>query len=129
MKKLQSEADRLFSLLVRQDAANSEGIVQCDTCGNFMEWRKSQCGHFMSRRHNSTRFDRLNVAPQCVKCNIFSQGEQMQFAEYIDNLHGEGTAKSLLQKSKMQCKRSDIDYQWLIEEFKKELKEKNYVTR
>lgn len=120
------EADRLFSLLVRQDAADSQGMVVCATCGRRMPWRSADNGHFMVRQNLCTRFDRQNVAPQCGKCNCFEEGRQYDFAKYINEKYGEGTADWLSQKSKMTCKLTALDIYYLIDEFKTELKTKKF---
>lgn len=54
----------------------------------------------MSRRHNILRYRDENTAAQCYGCNVMSQGRQYEFAIAIDELYGEGTAKSLHKESK-----------------------------
>ena len=63
-KDYKKDADRLFSLLVRQENADDDGIVTCCTCGKRMFWRKAHCGHFIPRQAQSTRFDRENTDVQ-----------------------------------------------------------------
>jgi hypothetical protein len=128
LSKLQKELDRLFSLWVRQSNAVN-GVVSCCTCGKIMPWRASQCGHFMSRRYNSTRFDDKNVAPQCSSDNMFNQGRQFEFGLYIDKKYGVGTAEALSVKSKMLCKRTKFDYEYLIKEIKDKLLENGFEVR
>jgi hypothetical protein len=125
---LKKEADRLFSLWVRQ--SNSvHGIVHCCTCNKPMMWRDSHCGHFMSRRSLSTRFLEKNTAPQCTYCNTFDQGKQYEFSLYLDAKYGKGTAESMLIKSKMTAKISDFEYKDMIEKLKRKLKENNFLIR
>ena len=126
---LEREADRLFSLLIRQDAADENGIVKCCTCNKRHHWRHIHCGHFMPRQHKSTRFDRRNTGPQCCDCNTFQEGRQFQFSKYINATYGDGTAEEMLFKSKMNCKRSAFDLKYMIAEFKAELKRKGYEIR
>ena len=128
MKDLQKEADRLFSLLVRQH--NSEdGLIFCCTCKKQMPWRESHCGHFMSRRHISTRYEFKNTAPQCTGCNTYQFGRQFEFGLYLDAKYGKGTAEEMLSKSNQTVKKTQADYQILIDWLKKTLKENGYQIR
>ena len=54
-----------------------------------------QNGHFQSRRHHSTRWDEQNCQVQCVKCNLYEQGEQFRFGLALDSKYGEGTSEEL----------------------------------
>lgn len=119
---LMKEADKLFSLIVRLKASNDQGYAKCCTCNSVHHWKEMDCGHFMSRKHQSTRYDERNTGCQCKDCNIFSQGKQYEFAKYLDKVHGPGTADEMLLKSKMSCKRTRFDWLYLIEEFKTTLK-------
>ena len=55
-----------------------------------------QAGHFMSRKHYSTRWDEDNVQVQCVSCNLFRQGEQYKFSLFL----GKTKSKRLYLQSK-----------------------------
>jgi len=114
--------DKIFSEFVRQRDADLRGVVECCTCKTPMLWKKSHCGHFMSRGHQSTRYDEKNTAVQCPSCNSFDQGKQYEFALYLDKRYGPGTADKMLMKSKMTCKRDRYDLECLIAEYKNKLK-------
>ena len=126
--QLMKEADRLFSLLIRQ-SNSKDGMCECMTCGKMYPWRGIQCGHYMSRRHLSTRFDRMNCAPQCVRCNILSSGRQADFGDKIDKIYRIGMAEKLKLKSKMKSKLTTTDLRWMIEEYKKELLERDFEAK
>ncbi len=114
--------DRIFSEYIRKrDTPNGAG--QCCTCGKLLQYKGSHCGHFMSRVHQSTRYDEQNCAIQCPFCNTYRQGEQYQFGIYIDRRWGKGTAESLLHKSRMLCKRNRNDILYLTKEFRTKIKE------
>tara|TARA_R100000655_G_C2899952_1_gene178657 strand:- start:31 stop:285 length:255 start_codon:yes stop_codon:yes gene_type:complete len=78
------------------------------------------CGHFQSRRFTSTRWDETNCQVQCVRCNIFSQGEQFKFGQKLDIIYGEGTALGLEQKAKKTEKLTRVDIQEMINYYKNE---------
>lgn len=77
--------DTVFSQYIRLRYAKDE-IAECVTCGKKDHYKKLQCGHFMSRRHYSTRWDENNVGVQCYGCNITSQGQQFLFYGFNDAL-------------------------------------------
>ena len=114
-------ADKYFSLYVRQRDADENGMVKCCTCGKRGHWKDFDCGHFMSRRYEATRFEEKNTGVQCTGCNIFSQGKQFEFGKYLDGRYGDGTAEKMLLMSKMTVKRGELGLRWIIEEYKKKI--------
>lgn len=112
MNKAKAKADKYFSLYIRERDKNKP----CITCGQYSD--KKDCGHFISRRFEATRFDEKNSHGQCIKCNRFEYGNQYEHGKQIDLIHGEGTADNLLLKSKMLCKRNNSDYEYLSKHFK-----------
>ena len=76
-----------------------------------------QAGHFQSRKHYSTRWDELNVHPQCPKCNVFSQGEQYEYAKFLDRTYGEGTADSLVEKARDLVKFSQFELEEMVQHY------------
>lgn len=122
ISKLDEELWKVFSEYTRRRYADQYGRVKCFTCSNVDDWKKMDAGHFITRRQAATKFDELNVMPQCKACNIFGQGKQFEFALELDRVYGEGTAEGLLQKSKMLCKRNRFDFEALIDFYKQKLK-------
>mgnify|MGYP003656973282 FL=1 len=97
--------DDIFSKFIRWRAADSDGNVQCVTCGKIAEVSKMQNGHFMSRKHHSIRWHAYgNCNPQCYGCNIGGKGLQFQHYLYIDKKYGEGTSMRLLERSTVKRK-------------------------
>tara|TARA_R110002012_G_scaffold299612_1_gene498808 strand:- start:16 stop:432 length:417 start_codon:yes stop_codon:yes gene_type:complete len=97
ISKLKKELDKWFSLFIRLREATGEGMCQCFTCGKVGHYKKGgmQCGHFQSRRHLSTRWHEWNCQVQCIKCNMFEQGEQWKFGISLNGKYGEGTSNEL----------------------------------
>ena len=85
--KLIKKLDVVFSQWVRLSNADSKGNCTCVTCGKVGHWKTGgiQAGHFMSRKHYSTRWNEDNVKPQCVGCNMFKAGEQYKYSLYLGN--------------------------------------------
>jgi 5-methylcytosine-specific restriction endonuclease McrA len=115
-KSLIKKLDTVFSQYIRLRYAKNE-IATCVTCGKKDHWKKLQAGHFMSRKHYSTRWDEDNVEVQCQACNVFRYGEQYLFAKYL----GQEKADALLTKSRETVKFSDYDIQEMIDLYKTKL--------
>lgn len=128
ISKLKKELDKWFSLYIRLREANEYGMVQCFTCGIVRGYKDGmQNGHFQSRKHIATRFHEENCQVQCIKCNMYSQGEQFKFGINLDAKYGEGKAEKLelLARTTMKLSRADYEcelsyYKNLVENLKEE---------
>tara|TARA_R110000823_G_scaffold314955_1_gene445125 strand:- start:9558 stop:9935 length:378 start_codon:yes stop_codon:yes gene_type:complete len=115
-KSLVIKLDTVFSQYIRRkDLIN--GMATCVTCGKIAEPKKLQCGHFMSRRHYSTRWEENNVGVQCYGCNITNQGMQYAFSQYL----GDKLSEEMYVKSRQTVKFADIDLIEMIEDYTKRL--------
>ena len=120
--KLKKDLDKWFSKYIRLRRASINGITECFTCGKKDHWKRMQAGHFMSRRHLTTRWNELNVQVQCVKCNMFNQGEQYKFGKLLDVRVGDGTSEMLERTSKHKAMFRRPDYEDLVKEYKDKVK-------
>ena len=91
VRKLKKELDRVFSLYVRNRDRKT-----CFTCGR----PANQAGHFISRSHNSTRYDELNTNAQCVSCNIFKHGNHAEYAYRLIQKYGRNKFESLIKRGR-----------------------------
>ena len=120
ISKLKKELDTIFSVFIRLRSANEYGYCQCWTCGVVRHYKDGmQNGHFQSRKHMATRFDVENCQVQCVKCNIYSSGEQFKFGINLDAKYGEGTAEELEFLARTIYKVSRVEYEEQISYYKK----------
>ena len=103
-KSLVIKLDTVFSQYIRRKDA-IEDIAECITCNKKDHYKKLQCGHFMSRRHYSTRWHENNVGVQCYGCNISRHGEQYKFSQYL----GENLAEEMYIMSHKTVKFADVD--------------------
>ena len=111
--------DTIFSQYIRLKNADDLGNVSCFTCGKVSHYKVGmQCGHFQSRKHYATRWLEMNVAVQCVGCNMFKAGEQFLFGKYLDKKYGDGTAEELYIKSKQTVKYSNNELLNMIQHYK-----------
>jgi hypothetical protein len=93
-------------------------MCTCVTCGKQYHWKNIQAGHFMSRKHYSTRWDERNVKSQCVGCNVFKSGQAYLFSIFL----GSELANELYLKSKETVKFSSQDLQDMIDDYQAKLK-------
>jgi len=122
ISKLKKELDKWFSLYIRIKDCNDNGMVKCYTSGRLYYYKEIHAGHFMSRRHLSTRWDEQNVKPQSAADNLFGQGEQFKFGMLLDSQYGEGKAVELQIKARQSFKMSRVDYEEKISYYKELVK-------
>ena len=113
-KTIVKKLDTVFSQYIRRRFAVNE-IAECVTCGKKAHWKELQAGHFMSRKHYSTRWDETNVQVQCSGCNVFRYGEQFKYGLYLEQAYGEGTALELQNKSREITKYSNYQLLEMID--------------
>ncbi len=82
-KTIVKKLDTIFSKYVRLKDADLKGNCICITCDRSYYWKEIQAGHFISRKHYSTRWDERNVKPQCYSCNVMRYGEQYKYSKYL----------------------------------------------
>ena len=111
---LVKKLDKVFSEYIRR--RNGE-MATCVTCGKVAHWKEMQAGHFMSRRHRATRWHEDNVQVQCVKCNMFGQGEQYKFGLWL----GEEKSQELIKLANTTVKMKDFEIQDMIQSFQEKL--------
>jgi len=119
-KKLVKELDVVFSQYIRLSNADSRGYCTCVTCGKVGHWKTGgiQAGHFISRKHYSTRWNEDNVKPQCVACNVYRAGEQYKYSLYL----GSNLSNELYQKSQEITKFTNVELQEMIDFYSTQLK-------
>jgi hypothetical protein len=108
------ELDKVFSLYVRLQNADSKGDVICVTCSNKFNYKDVDAGHYILRVHMNTRWDEDNVKPQCINCNRYNYGMIDVFEKYLEN-NKKGITEYLKEKSKKISKISKQDLKSLIE--------------
>jgi hypothetical protein len=113
--KLVKKLDVVFSQYIRLSNADKRGMCTCITCGKVGHWKTSgiQAGHFISRKHYSTRWDERNVKPQCVGCNVYRYGEQYKYSLYL----GDNLSTELYEKSKNVTKFTNVELQEMIDNY------------
>lgn len=123
--KLMKELDAIFSRYIRLSHAklNSQGelVVSCYTCGHTNHPKKMQAGHFISRFYKIVRWHEDNVRPQCVMCNMFKNGDTVNFRMKLVEEIGEEKVQDLEEMHKTLIKLDMKDLKEKISYYKKEL--------
>ncbi len=125
-KTLIKKLDTYFSQYIRWSHADSRGHVKCVKCSTVKHVKEMQNGHFMSRRHYSTRWLFANCGPQCYSCNIGNQGRQYEYSKYIDHIYGKGTAQLIADRSNTIKRYTDEELKTLAEYYKNKVDEYIY---
>ena len=117
ISKLKKKLDVLVSLYVRKT-----GKGECYTCGKRGGYKSLQCGHYVHRHINATRYDLDNLREQCVGCNYFGNVQHI-FAEKLHDELGEKRWKALLLRAKETKQFRILELQSLVEIYKKKLED------
>jgi len=88
ISELKKEAWTVFSKWVR-----NRDNWKCYTCGKQYDGTGSSrgglhAGHFISRRHNATMFNEMNVHGQCMYCNMWDYGNSGVYAQNLIRDYG-----------------------------------------
>lgn len=115
--------DRAFSEYIRLRDSDENGLCRCISCGKIHAWNDIDCGHFVNRRHMSTRFDEINGNAQCRSCNYYDEGNPVGYAKGLIEKYGAGIIDELLLKKKLCRKWSQFEIDELAKYYRKKCKE------
>jgi hypothetical protein len=116
-----NDLDIVFSQYVRLNAAGTNGLVSCYTCGTVKGWKEMQNGHFIPRTNMFLRFDTRNCRPQCETCNCHKHGNIPAFSR---NLNEEkiGITEILYHEAQTIYRYSRTELKELISDYTKKVK-------
>lgn len=119
-KKAKAKADKWFSEWIRLRDADEHGMCFCVTSRKRVRkhWREMDCGHYISRAKESTRYDERNCHAQSKRANQYQGGHFLEHGLAIDRIHGPGTREALEKKAGQLCKRTTWDYEVLAKNYK-----------
>jgi hypothetical protein len=120
--KLVKELDRVFSIYIRQRAANFSGYITCVCCGKQTLWQEAQNMHYNSRSRFNTRWDVRNTYPGDYSCNIAKNGNYPAFTKYLLNTYGSEWLTQLIKDGEKLRKFTPQELRELIEKYKNLIK-------
>jgi hypothetical protein len=120
-QKAKAKADKWFSMFIRLRDSDENGIATCITSGRRMYWREGDCGHYLSRAKEATRYDERNCHFQSKQANRFQGGHFMEHGFRIEEKYGRGTCRELELKAMQPCRRTTSDYLFLADCYQKKV--------
>jgi len=121
LSTLKKKADALFSRYIRRKYEKN-GLISCYTCGMRHEFKRIQCGHFVSRTHTSTRWLEENARAQCFACNVWKRGNYDVFSLKLVEENGIEFLRYLQRKKNEVVRMRLRDYEALIKDLEDKLK-------
>ena len=115
--------DKVFSLYIRlrDSAAYNYQYFRCISCGQIKPFEQMDCGHFISRTHQATRFDEENAHGECRFCNRFSADHIIAYQRNLEAKIGKDRVDMLLARGRMTKKWSAFELQLLIKHYQQEV--------
>lgn len=117
-KDLIYKLDLVVSKYVRQYYADKNGVCTCYTCGKRLPWKGMDCGHCISRRYISTRFELDNLRVQCQQCNRTLHGNYESYYPKLRKELGEKRFNELWQIAKSGDRISTPELEAMLEKYK-----------
>lgn len=117
---LVKELDSVFSKYIRI-VKSIDGVGKCITCGETDSWVYLQCGHFFTRGRYATRWDLDNCHIQCLRCNVFLNGNYINYTRYMIDRYGRKFVDELERKSLTTVKITTAEIKDMIQEYKDKL--------
>jgi len=111
-----AKLDKVFSLYIRLRDSKPYGYkyFKCISCGKILPFEKADAGHYMSRRHNATRFDENNVHAECSYDNRFNAEHLDGFRDNLVKKIGQQKFDLLRAKANTTQSYSENEYKALI---------------
>ncbi len=113
---------RVFSEFIRKRDADHAGYASCVSCGDSKLWKYQQAGHYVRASAGMvTRFDERNVNTQCLRCNVFLDGNIPPYAIFMVKTYGPEILEELDALRRQNFKPSTDWYLEKISEYTKKL--------
>ena len=124
-KKTVNKLDRIFSKFIRLRDSDDNGYGKCISCGKIVHWQDADCGHYINRKHLSTRWCEKNCNLQCRSCNRFQEGNAAGYTLGLIKKYGGTIIEELIAKKMGIYKLTDFEGEILYKEYLKKVKECN----
>ena len=114
--------DRIFSEYIRKRDSDDNGYIRCISCGKIVHLKEADNGHYINRKHNSTRYDEINCNAQCRSCNRFDEGNLQGYRKGLIKKYGLEAVELLELKKFNKCKLGKFEIEVLGKLYKNKLK-------
>lgn len=122
-KTMIAKFDRVFSEYIRLRDSDDNGYCTCISCNKIAYYKDMDAGHYINRKHMSTRYDEFNVHSQCRSCNRFDEGNSVGYARGLINKYNGDILDLLIAKKFNHNKLHDFEAQALIDHYRVKIKE------
>lgn len=120
IKLIRKALDDAFSRFIRLRDSSGGGYGKCVTCGRINHIKEMDCGHFISRAKDDTRWAEQNCHLQCKVCNGFHGGKGWEMGSYIEIKYGKGTVDKLKLKLLNRRKFERFEIEAMTEHYNRE---------
>lgn len=114
------DLDAVFSVYIRLKYADANGMVECFTSSKKYNWKKIQCGHFISRNNLGTRWLEANCRPQSEHDNCMLSGNLAIFEKKLEE-ERKGSVEYLRELSRQIAKPTISELKSLIIEYRSKM--------
>lgn len=119
---LTAKLDKVFSEYIRLQDIQVKVPSSLVSRNRILPYDQADCGHYINRKHMSTRFSEKNCNAQCRSCNRFDEGNIQGYRRGLVAKYGE-SAVVMLESMKNQINKiSEFEYNTMIDHYRKEVK-------
>lgn len=114
--------DKVFSEYIRLRDTNEDGMFTCISCNRILPYEMADCGHYINKKHMSTRFSEKNCNAQCRSCNRYDEGNMQGYRRGLIAKYGDTVVVMLESMKNKMNKISEFEYMKMIDHYQKEVK-------
>ncbi len=115
--RIKKDFDVIYSLVVKMQPANSDGVVQC-YCGQRLHWSNANNSHFIPRSTApSLIHERMNTHPSCVPCNGFKEGNRNAYIPWMNKKYGVDAVTLLEYRANKKSNNGVFEYTVMMYEY------------
>jgi len=120
-QSLVKSLDKIFSQFIRLRDTKG-GLGRCISCQKVITYKECDCGHYINRKHMTTRFDEKNCNAQCISCNRFDEGNMQGYRRGLIQKIGEYETDLLEVKKHGTSTMGVFELELLIKDYKRKIK-------
>jgi len=124
LSALKGKLQKVFNAYIRKrDTINGTFFI-CISCNKPKPLDQMNAGHYFAAGHNEAiRYDEANVNGQCIQCNKFLHGNQIEYTKGMLKRYGQKTIDLLEIRRHNLSKLTKFEVNILIDIYTKKLKQ------